>query len=99
MLEELSDIKEEHKGFLRRRIILWVVRWIIGFAIVAVVVRHYPNLFWLWYVAGAIFLVTPITALLAQRFVAGKLGELEKNIENLNQQLAADTDEQANRQP
>ena len=66
---------------LRRRLLLWVVRWAIGFGIIAAIVRYRPDALWLWWagaaVAGASFLLTVVMHFVLQRRIA-------RAIDNIN---------------
>jgi hypothetical protein len=48
----LRTLEGETANFFRRRLVLWAVRWVIGFAIIAVVVHFQPDWFWLWWVGA-----------------------------------------------
>lgn len=63
--EELAEIQRElHEDesdariLVRRQLIFWVVRWIIGFALIGVVFYLTPGSGWLWWVAAALAALT-----------------------------------------
>lgn len=61
-LAELDRIDNEAGRFLKRRMILWAIRWATGFAVIAVLVHFYPKWAWLWWVGALLAAVTPIMA-------------------------------------
>jgi hypothetical protein len=40
--------------WIRLRLMAWLVRWVLGFATIALVVHWKPSLWWLWLVGGSI---------------------------------------------
>lgn len=58
MSRELDDIRNTIASTLRRGLVLWAVRWSIGFALVGLVVWLYPDLDWLWIAALIVALLS-----------------------------------------
>jgi hypothetical protein len=48
LTHDLDHIRSDTTSFLKQRLVMWAVRWCIGFAIIWVVVSFWPNLDWLW---------------------------------------------------
>jgi len=70
---------------LQRRLMLWAVRWLLGFAIIAALVHFNPGLSWLWWVsigiAGLSLTATLVMHLLMQRRIAkaqGRIADFER---------------------
>jgi len=53
-----SVIGEELDSFFYSRLFRWLLRWSIGFGIIALVTDAYPNVFWLWYVGLGFALIS-----------------------------------------
>lgn len=51
-----------------RRLVLWVIRWVIGFTVIAVAVSFWPALSWLWWGGGA-FAALSLAVTLAIHFL------------------------------
>ena len=64
-LESLDDLQASNSAFLKKRIIFWLFRWLIGFSIIGGVVHYKPSLFWLWWVGLAVFILIPIMAIVS----------------------------------
>jgi hypothetical protein len=82
---DLDEMREALAGSARRRLLLWAVRWLLGFAAIAVVVHFYPTLTWLFWAGAAVaalsLVVTlSILAFARRRVDAGKrrLDEYER---------------------
>ena len=50
----LNTVAVNFTQSVSRRLILWAVRWIIGFGVIALVVYFQPAWSWLWRVGGCI---------------------------------------------
>lgn len=86
-IEELQSLRSDWSAFSRRRLVLWGVRWTIGFAIIGVVVYSNPEWSWLWWFGLGFALLTPITASIGQRIVSRKLREAEKSLAALEETI------------
>jgi hypothetical protein len=75
--DELGELAASFNGSIRRRLILWVVRWTFGFAAIAVAVQWRPRLAWLWW-AGAIIAFVSLLTLIALHVVARRRVELAR---------------------
>lgn len=83
-IEELFQIQESSNKFIKKRLILWVIRWVIGFSIIGVVVHYNENLAWLWWVGIGFALITPILSFFTQKYVNKKLMETHEKIQHLD---------------
>lgn len=63
-IAELSHLRKSAEASIKRALIFWTLRWLIGFSVIAIITYYMPSARWLWYLgAGAclvslIFLVT-----------------------------------------
>ena len=90
--EELRSLRRGWSAFSYRRLVLWLIRWTIGFALIALVAALYPEVSWLWWVGIGFAMLTPVMAMASQWFpsrklrqVGSALAELEKAIGELEQ--------------
>lgn len=90
--EQMSAVRREFQQDMKRRILLWAIRWFIGFSIIAVVVYFKPEWSWLWWVGVGFALVTPLTTLVAQKFVDRKIAETHQALAQA-QRMADDADQ------
>ena len=74
---ELNELAASFDGSIRRRLILWVVRWTLGFVAIAVAVQWRPRLAWLWW-AGAIVAFISLLTLILVHVVARRRVELAR---------------------
>lgn len=65
---ELRSLDDGFAAFLRRRLAFWAIRWTIGFALTWAAVATWPNLSWLWWVAGITALLS-LAAMIVTDFV------------------------------
>ncbi len=88
---ELASMSAGLTQSLQRRLVMWAVRWLIGFGIVAAVVHFWPSVSWLWWAAAAFAALSLITLLVVQFIVQRRIGVAQTRIaeaELLAQQLA-----------
>lgn len=81
--EELNDLQQDTSAFLKRRLILWAVRWTIGFAIIGVVVYFNPQWSWLWWAGVGFAALTPLIALISQWLIRRLVRRTEKALAEL----------------
>lgn len=88
---ELVSLSAGLTQSLQRRLVMWAVRWLIGFGIVAAVVHFWPSVAWLWWAAAAVAALSLITLLIVHFVVQRRIGVAQARIaeaELLAQQLA-----------
>lgn len=85
--EELDDIRQEAGRFLGRRMLLWLVRWIIGFGAIAAIVHYQPRLQWLWWVGVGVALVTPLLSWLTRMSIDRQLTQADEKFRELRDTL------------
>lgn len=87
-LAELERLDASSRAFLKRRLIMWAIRWAAGFATIGIVVSRNPDWSWLWWVGAAFATLTPTMALVTHFILNRKsrqaregLSELESGLE------------------
>ena len=70
---ELDEMREALAGSVRRRLRLWAVRWVLGFAAIAVVVHFYPNLTWLFWAGAGVAALSLVVTLSIHAFAKRRL--------------------------
>ncbi len=92
-MNETSELSAMAAGLtqsLQRRLVMWAVRWLIGFGIVAAVVHFWPSAAWLWWAAAAVAVLSLVTLLLMHFVVQRRLQLAQTRIaeaEQIAQQL------------
>lgn len=70
-LKELERLDASTATFGTRRMVLWAIRWAMGFAVIAVVVHFHPDWSWLWWAGAGLAAPMPIM-LLAGHWIIGR---------------------------
>jgi len=83
-IDESDEIGSEFASFFKRRIVMWAVRWTIGFALTGVLVSFRPEYEWLWWITGGLALVSLLLLLLGQWLVQRKLAQTTTKIDDVN---------------
>lgn len=90
--EALRAASEAFDVSLRHRLLLWLLRWIAGFAAIAVIVYLWPELAWLWWAAAAVAGLSLVLMLAIHRFVGRRaaqatrrLGEFDRFVRELEE--------------
>jgi hypothetical protein len=73
LTDDLDQIRSDTTSFLRQRLLMWAVRWCIGFASIWVVVSFWPNLGWLWWVGAAVASASLAFLLLSRWLISRRL--------------------------
>lgn len=94
---ELEALTTEFFPSLKRAIVLWLLRWIIGFGVIAFVVTLWPSFAWLWWAGAAVaglslFSMLFMRAVLRRKTatVHQRLGELDRMVEELEEDASRD---------
>jgi hypothetical protein len=58
---ELSEFADSLAASIRRRLLLWVARWVLGFGAIALAVRWRPTLSWLWWTGAIVAFISLLT--------------------------------------
>jgi membrane protein YdbS with pleckstrin-like domain len=70
---ELDEMREALAGSVRRRLILWAVRWVLGFAAIAALVHFYPTFTWLFWAGAAVAALSLVVTLSIHGFAKRRL--------------------------
>jgi hypothetical protein len=90
--EELDALEESNKGFVKKRMIFWFIRWVIGFSIIGVVVHYKPSLSWLWWGGLAICLVTPLMVISSTLFLKKKSISIKDKVQDIQKEIRLDAE-------
>lgn len=55
---EIDGLRSQTRSFVKQRLILWTVRWAIGFGLIWLSVSIWPQLSWLWWVGVSVALAS-----------------------------------------
>ena len=92
---DLEDLREALTSSVRHRLILWAIRWILGFAAIALVVYFWPTLTWLFWV-GAAVAVTSLVVMLSIQVIALRRIDAGKHRIQEYEKLAREAEEKGN---
>ncbi len=85
--EELRSLRRGWSGFSCRRVVLWLIRWTIGFAFIGLFAALFPGMSWLWWVGIGFAMLTPVTAMASQWLVSRKLRQVESALAELQEAM------------
>lgn len=98
--EQIAELEAHAAGFapsLKRGLIMWAIRWLIGFGLIALAVKIWPSITWLWWVGAAVAGVSLLSMLVMQWVLQRKaisirkqLGELDRIVEDLEREAERD---------
>lgn len=89
---EADALAERFDQDVRRALILWVIRWIVGFALIWFVTAVSGGLGWLWWV-GIIAAIASLVATLAiKRTMSRRFDSLNESFDELERALRDDSD-------
>lgn len=96
--EALDAASDAFTVSLRDRLLLWLLRWIAGFAAIAVIVYLWPGLAWLWWTGAAVaalslVLMFALHYLLRRRVAKTKrrIAEAERLVRQFEEQESSHT--------
>lgn len=81
---ELSELRAETRRYVKRRIVTWAARWLIGFAIIGAVTWVYDGLGWLWWAGVALAGTSLVMMLVMHWLMARKLAEAQGCLDTLD---------------
>ena len=81
--DELADINRDAVLNIRQRLIMWVIRWTIGFGLIWLLVWNWPQLSWLWWVGGIVAATSLVFYLGAYLWMSKQLDRAGERLENL----------------
>lgn len=65
---ELNAIADQTRSRTKITLVKWLIRWLIGFGLIALITAYYPHLHWLW-IAGAAMAALSLCILLVTHYV------------------------------
>lgn len=72
-----EEIGLDYERMIARRLLLWVIRWIIGFALIWAVTAWTGRFGWLWLAGFIVAILSLMVTLGAQAFVSRRLGKAD----------------------
>lgn len=84
---ELDALRAGTTTFMRQRLVMWALRWIIGFALIAVIVWYHPDYSWLWWVGAIVALLSLAILLIGQRVLARKFDQTDHRIDKAESEI------------
>ena len=90
----LNTLAADFTQSISRRLILWAVRWIIGFGIIALAAYFQPEWSWLWWVGGSIAALSLAITLTMHFVMQRKFAEVRRKMEEA-ERLAAEIGDEA----
>jgi membrane protein YdbS with pleckstrin-like domain len=91
---ELDDMRGALAGSVRRRLALWAIRWVLGFAAIAVFVHFYPTLAWLFWAGAAVAALSLVVTLSIHAFGKRRLDVGERRLDEY-ERIAREAEEKA----
>jgi len=85
---ELEGLRDESTLFVKQRLLMWAIRWIIGFAIISAVVAYQPQWSWLWWVGGGAALVSLVLVLAGDWLIQKRIDKSERRARELVAEVA-----------
>lgn len=80
---KLDEMREAMAGSVKRRLVLWAVRWVLGFAALAVVVHFYPKLTWLLWAGAVVAALSLVLTLSIHAFAKRRLDLGERRLDEI----------------
>ncbi len=97
--DDIDSVQSQTTAFLKQRLILWVVRWTVGFALIWWAVSQWPQLDWLWWfggiVAAASLTLIVLSGWLLQRRISKgteRIHDLQHKIQELEREQRSKED-------
>jgi hypothetical protein len=81
-LEAVASMRAAQRTDVKKRLMLWVARWTIGFGLIWMIISYYPSMIWLWWVGGAVALVSLVALVVGAVLVERKLARVEGQIKS-----------------
>jgi membrane protein implicated in regulation of membrane protease activity len=87
-------MREALTGSVKRRLLLWGVRWTLGFAAIAVAVHFYPTLTWLYWAGAGVAAVSLVVTLSIHAFAQRRLDFGKRRLDEY-ERIAREAEEKA----
>lgn len=86
-LEQLKNYEEGHTRETRKRLLLWAIRWAIGFGLIAIAVYFNPDWSWLWWVGAAVAALSLALIVVSSLFLKRKLARTTQKMSELEERI------------
>ncbi len=86
--DELGSVEQQTSQLVAGALAMWVVRWVFGFAIIALVTWFKPAWSWLWWAGIVLASASLLFTLAMQFFLQRKVAKARKTAERLEAVLA-----------
>lgn len=97
--EQIAELEALTAGFvpsLKRGLIMWAIRWAIGFGLIALAVKVWPSITWLWWVGAAVAGLSLLSMLVMQLVLQRKAASVHQRLDDLDQ-MVAELEEESSR--
>ena len=91
---ELDEMREALAGSVKRRLVLWAVRWALGFSAIAVAVYFYPRLTWLFWAGAGVAIAFLAVTLSIYAFARRRLDLAKRRLDDY-ERIAREAEEKA----
>lgn len=85
--EELRSHRQHWSACKQCRLLLRLIRWIIGFGLIGQITALLPGWSWLWWLGICLALFTPAVAVASQWLVSHKIRETETALAELEETM------------
>lgn len=92
-IAELQALTAPFAASLKRRVTMWAVRWVIGFALIAFAVQQWPSATWLWWAGAAVAGLSLVSMLVMQVVLMRKAAGVQEKLEGLDRMVEEIEDE------
>ena len=82
-MEALDRLGAGFRSSARHQLGTWLIRWAIGFALIAIVVELKPDWSWLWWWGAAFALALPAATLVATAPLHRRIGRVRRRYADL----------------
>jgi hypothetical protein len=90
---QLDELRASFAGSAKRSVILWAVRWTLGFAAIGVAVYFRPQWAWLWWAGAGVAALSLVVMLSMRFFTLRRIDAAQRRIRDY-ERAARDTERQ-----
>ncbi len=84
-IEQLGRLRDGWPFSVAQRLKMWLVRWTIGFALIAAIYAFKPEWTWLWWWGLGLAAALPVASLAVTAFFDWKVGRSQRQWSDLEQ--------------
>lgn len=78
--EELNVVRQQAAGQIGLAVTKWVIRWVFGFGIIAVITNYYAGFAWLWIAGAAVAAISLLVIFITHYMLKRKIGAVAHRI-------------------